>query len=145
MVYSIKITWQYYFIKIPQASQHVAVLQSNPTGSLFVCFCSKTHHLSFSKVLFLLLKRSRSRVFLFRKMITVATRRLTRVTRIATVMTTLSADAIYDNTHINTHTRTSTAQNNDRTYAKTVTARTRSATQFEIHISLLISALHTEV
>lgn len=72
-------------------------------------------YLSFSKVLFLLVKRKRSRIFLFRKMITVATRRLTRVTRIATVISTLSADAIYDNTHINTHTRTSTAQNNDRT------------------------------
>lgn len=75
----------------------------------FVC------HLNFSSVLFLLVKRRRSRVFLFRKMIMVATRRLTRVTSIATVMTTLSADAIYDNTHINTQTRTSTAQNNDRT------------------------------
>lgn len=72
-------------------------------------------HLSFSKVLFLLVKKRRSRVFLFRKMMTMVTRRLTRVTRIATVMTTLSADAIYDNTHINTHTRTSTEQNNDRT------------------------------
>lgn len=76
---------------------------------LFVC------HLSFSNVLFLLLKRRRSSVFLFRKTITVVTRRLTRVTRIATVMATLSADATYDNTHINTHTRTSTAENNDRT------------------------------
>lgn len=72
-------------------------------------------YLSFSKVLFLLVKRKRSRVFLFKKMITVATSRLNRVTRIATVISTLSADAIYDNTHINTHTRTSTARNNDRT------------------------------
>lgn len=76
---------------------------------LFVC------HLSFSSVLFLLAKKRRSRVFLFRKTIMVVTRRLTRVTRIATVMITLSADATYDNKHINTHTRTSTAQNDDRT------------------------------
>lgn len=75
-------------------------------------------HLSFSNVLFLLVKRRRSRVFLFRKTITVVTRRLIRVTRIDTVMTTLSADAIYDNTHINTHTRTSTAQNNEKTWRK---------------------------
>ncbi len=61
------------------------------------------------------MKKKRSRVFLFRKTITVATRRLSRVTRIATVTITLSADATYDNKHINTHTRTSTAQNGDRT------------------------------
>lgn len=84
------------------------------TEPQFVMFCEETCHLSFSKVLFLLLKRSRSRAFLFMKMMRVVTSRLIRVTRIATVMTTLSADAIYDNTHINTHTRTSTAQN-DRT------------------------------
>ncbi|TNN50345.1 hypothetical protein EYF80_039473 [Liparis tanakae] len=76
------------------------------------CFLwGPTAHLNFSKVLFLLVNRRRSRVFLLRKMMTMVTRRLTRVTRIATVMTTLSADATYDNTHINTHTRTSTAQN----------------------------------
>lgn len=47
--------------------------------------------LSFSKVLFLLVNRRRSRVFLFIINTPATTSRLTRVTRIATVMTTLSA------------------------------------------------------
>lgn len=84
------------------------LIKRHPNQILFCCWV--THYLSFSKVLFLLVKRRRSRVFLFRNTSTVPTRRLSRVTRIATVMATLSADATYDNTHIITHTRTSTAQ-----------------------------------
>lgn len=104
------------FLLVLGSKQHLAARNHCPQSikTFFNPFLQPPNgvfrHLSFSRVLFLLWNSRRSSVFLFRKMTTVATRRLTRVTSIATVMATASADATYDNTHINTHTRTSTAR-----------------------------------